>query len=1266
MEKLLTRILLVEDDEDDYIITKELLSDISVVNYELDWTASYQDALRLLVEDSHDIYLIDYRLGPLNGLDLAKEALAQGCKAPIILLTGQGGLEVDLQAMQSGVADYLVKGKTDSQILERTIRYAIERNREKEELLKSEERYRSLFESIQESILISDKDGKLIGANSAAGRLLGYQNPEALIGLPVRELIPESAQRKDLMRNLLENGVVGAREYTLQRKDGKHLYVLGTANAHTDNEGNLSRIEGVFTDITERKLDSQKIIKAENQYRQLMENSPLAIIVLSTDGKIEKINNAFMRLFGLNHETMPEIIDKYNMLEDEQIKQLGLMPLIEQAFEGNPISIPPFNYQTMQTLEDIEISQLEGRNPWLQSQIYPINDDNGNLLNIVCLHEDISEQKNSENIIQRQLDDLRILQEVSAICLENVDEHQTISLITETIGRGLYSDHFGVMLLDNIQGVLRIHPSYQGLSPEDYEIEVKLGEGVIGKVAKTNKAIRIDDVAQNKDYISPKIRQSSELCVPISVNGQVFGVLNTEAKKRAAFSVSDEQLLSTVADQLAVALQKSRLYKAEKERRIEAETQREASALLTTSLDLDEVLKSILTGLNKVIISDNSSIHLFDMDCVRVVASSGFSDTEDPIGFSYEIENQLVQDIVNSKTPLVIEDAAIDPRFEYFGFINPRGWMGIPLIEKDTVFGILTVDSVLPNAYKPEDAEIIKLFANNAAAAIVKARLFEDEKKRRLGAEIQQEISSTLTRTLDMKVMLENILISMQRGLDFDSAGILLQENGYLKIVATHGILKSDKVNNRLVSKDHAFYQEILKTKSVLILENVENDDRFEDFGIDEEIQGWMGVPLIDQGTIYGYVSFDSKIPGKFTHEMGRSAQVLVNQTSAAITKVRLFEETQLSLKRLEALHDIDHIITSSVDLSFAIKQIMQIIVSQLEIDTASVVLYDSNNLTFKPVDTVGLSHNSNSQRYFGNGYVTKVALERKILRVEDKDELIRHFSNDSDFIREGYSAYIGIPLIAKGDIKGVLELFQRSPLEDSNEWNGFLQAMATQLAIAIDNSQMFDNLQKSNIELSHAYDATIKGWAQALELKDMETEGHSRRVVDLTLELAQVLGISAEKIVHVRRGALLHDIGKMGVPDAILHKPGKLTEEEWEIMREHPTYAMEWLSSIDYLEPALDVPYCHHEKWDGSGYPQGLRGEEIPLSARIFALVDVWDALRSDRPYRKAWSKEKTIAHIQEQSGKHFDPMVVEKFLKLLKNEEAKLNNTTADKTKT
>ena len=193
--------------------------------------------------------------------------------------------------------------------------------------------------------------------------------------------------------------------------------------------------------------------------------------------------------------------------------------------------------------------------------------------------------------------------------------------------------------------------------------------------------------------------------------------------------------------------------------------------------------------------------------------------------------------------------------------------------------------------------------------------------------------------------------------------------------------------------------------------------------------------------------------------------------------------------------------------------------------------------------------------------------------------------------------------------------------------------------------------LERRNSELRSAYDETIEGWARALDLRDRETEGHSRRVTEMTYALCQALGFTSDQLVNVRRGALLHDIGKMGIPDAMLLKPGQLTDDEWTLMKKHPEYAANLLTPIAFLHPALEIPQHHHEKWDGSGYPLGLKGNAIPLAARAFAVVDVYDALMSDRPYRKAWTKEKTVDHIRNGSGLHFDPEIVEVFIQMLEH---------------
>ena len=236
-------------------------------------------------------------------------------------------------------------------------------------------------------------------------------------------------------------------------------------------------------------------------------------------------------------------------------------------------------------------------------------------------------------------------------------------------------------------------------------------------------------------------------------------------------------------------------------------------------------------------------------------------------------------------------------------------------------------------------------------------------------------------------------------------------------------------------------------------------------------------------------------------------------------------------------------------------------------------------------------------------------------------------------------------PLVFDRKIKGMLNVVGPELTESDIPT---LQAFANQIAVALENARLIRKLQDANEALDRAYQMTLEGWVKALDLRDNETEGHTLRAADMTVHLARFIGVNEEYIPHIRRGALLHDIGKMAIPDSILRKPGPLSPEEWQVMKQHPKTAFTWLSAIDYLKPAIDIPYCHHEHWDGRGYVQGLAGDEIPFWARIFTIIDVWDAMRSDRPYRKAIPEKKTLKYIREESGKLFDPRVVEAFLDL------------------
>ncbi|MHC1681409.1 MAG: GAF domain-containing protein [Clostridiaceae bacterium] len=419
-------------------------------------------------------------------------------------------------------------------------------------------------------------------------------------------------------------------------------------------------------------------------------------------------------------------------------------------------------------------------------------------------------------------------------------------------------------------------------------------------------------------------------------------------------------------------------------------------------------------------------------------------------------------------------------------------------------------------------------------------------------------------------------------------------------------------------------------------------------------IRAVIGSPLIVKGETIGVVWVGRM--AEFSHSEMRVLTAVVDLSANAIQRASLHEKTRVNAERMEKISAVGRRLSEMLNTDEIYPYLAQT-ASRLFDDLAAVVislyspekrnftcvytLVDGQPLDVSPLPVMPLAG-------IGLGSQSDVITFKKPVLMKDLPAHLKRCVIPEDAERQPKAALLA-PLIARGRALGVLELQSyskdRFDLEDAD----LLSLMANTAAIAIENAHLYSGLQQVNLQLTAAYDKTIEGWSRALDLRDRETEGHTRRVVELTLLLADELSLTREHKEEIRRGALLHDIGKMGVPDHILNKPGPLTQDEWQIMRMHPIYAYEMLEPILFLRGALTIPRWHHEKWDGKGYPDGLVGEAIPLEARMFALADVWDAISSDRPYRKAWQRVKVINHFREQKGKHFDPTLVEVFLSLI-----------------
>jgi len=367
------------------------------------------------------------------------------------------------------------------------------------------------------------------------------------------------------------------------------------------------------------------------------------------------------------------------------------------------------------------------------------------------------------------------------------------------------------------------------------------------------------------------------------------------------------------------------------------------------------------------------------------------------------------------------------------------------------------------------------------------------------------------------------------------------------------------------------------------------------------------------------------------------------------ILEQRVQTALNAQLNQLGALMDVGQAVNSSLGLKKALEVVMDSLIRLMQAERGFLMLKDpTGKLTMQTARGVA-EDGAQEETFSGSTTIIRTVIEsgRPILTTNAQND--PRFEMQFSVAALQLRSILCAPLTLKDDLIGVIYVDHRGMPDVFHESDmNLISAFADQAAVAIDNARLFEDLKAANKELEIAYEATLQGWVRALDLRDKETEGHTQRVTNLSVKLAQAMGVDKGDLIHVQRGALLHDIGKMAIPDAVLLKPAGLTEEERTLIRQHPIFAYEMLKPIQFLHRALEIPYCHHEKWDGTGYPRGIKGLQIPFSARIFAIVDVWDALTSDRVYRKAIPAEEVRAHLRQESTRHFDPRVVEAFLEM------------------
>ena len=776
-----------------------------------------------------------------------------------------------------------------------------------------------------------------------------------------------------------------------------------------------------------------------------------------------------------------------------------------------------------------------------------------------------------------------------------------------------------------------------------------------GRDSFINEDLDTEQQDSKREHFGSQEKMRSRLISPLYVGDKMLGVISAQSYQPHAYGNEERVLLEMLASHAAVAIENARFYQNAVENAAQRNVLHHVSQSMTVQTqDPMESYKTLHTAVRELMPCDAFAISSYEPSLDRYVAvyvvegDEAFHPRELTVdSFAAEVisvKKTIIREVDNA--PLNINDVQIE------GSPQVRSIMGTPLRTGEKTTGMITVQSYKSRQYGKDQQIMLEMIAAQGATSLENTRLFNETMLRLAELEAVNKISTTLREAQTAEDMLPLLIDEILSLLHASSGSIWLHDpiQKELYKAVSRGWMTSippERQPDKQGLLGHTF-----TLGQNQILENIKGDSRILPISqakIPDDCSGaWL--PIRSTNAIIGVIVIAVEKTQKFDKNSVRLLTTLAEIAGNAIYRAKLHEHTKEQVKRLTALSSIDTAISTNFDLNITLGLLVDHTVSQLKVDAADILLLDEpiHMLNYQTGRGFNTEFFTQKQLRVSESLAYQALLDRRLFIASPLDENIT-CARKAAFIEEGFTSYFCVPLTARGEIVGVLEIFNRAPISPSQEWLDFLHTLSGQAAIAIDNSQLFNSLKRSNKDLARAYDTTLEGWGKALELRDKETQGHTLNVTELTLQLARAMDISDADLIHINRGALLHDIGKMGIPDRILHKPGKLNTEERATMSKHPQLAYNLLSPISYLRPALDIPYCHHEKWDGSGYPRGLKGEQIPLAARIFSVIDVWDALLSNRPYRKAWSRQKVIDYIKERSGTHFDPDVIIVFLKMI-----------------
>jgi HD-GYP domain-containing protein (c-di-GMP phosphodiesterase class II)/putative methionine-R-sulfoxide reductase with GAF domain len=863
---------------------------------------------------------------------------------------------------------------------------------------------------------------------------------------------------------------------------------------------------------------------------------------------------------------------------------------------------------------------------------------------------------NNFSSLEEQITSLQRLIEIDTEILAARDEREIFAVVCRGAASLLKTPQALIISQKDEKWFLDSEYGFQ--NPEQLTRELqKISRDIFQTVAETkiNNGGISPPIFLSQTFIREEIRAClGELITPGIEKSSLVYVLD---KNPRGWTENEILFLKTLANQTAIALEKMRIGEDTERRAIDFAALYEISTSLSGERDLQFVLSLMIESIGRIMKVPDVFIYLFNEknNSLKLAISLTGKQSQGPV---LESDEGLVGLVASTKKPHIY-DMHRDPKHipPMPDLIPYSSVLEVPMLFGGNLIGILGVGEFQNDVrnFSEQDERLLSMLAAQAASAIYNVNLFDSIQRNnqtldRLNRALNALIDAVSSNVVELSERISQIVVA-----EFQQANCSLwligKDANSLQRMSIVGEKSSEFILKPLMINGDGLIPLSVREGKLVNIPDVLLDGNY--------LAGWSSarselvIPLKSGEEVIGALDLQSDEPNAFHEDDARILSQFAGRASMMLEHIGLVAETQQALLRLSAMHTVDIAVASSLDLQVTLKVFLEQVSSQLSVDAADILLLNPSLQVLEYAAGRGF-RGPGIRRYnlrVGEDAAGRAALERMVVGISRIDSSKIVILHPERIASEGFKSVYAVPLIARGKMKGVLELYFRNQFTGDIEWQNFVETIAHQAAVAIDDAHLFEQLQQSYTDLAVAYNSTIQSWAHLLELRKVEPEGHCRAVSAMSVELAGILRVPELEMMQLYRGALLHDIGKLAIPDSILLKPDSLSEAEWDIVHTHPVLARDLLVSIEYLRSAAVIPYAHHERWDGGGYPLGLAGGQIPFPARIFSVVDVWDSLIRVQPYRSAWTEWKATEYIQSRSGIDFDPAVVEAFLNLIRD---------------